>query len=86
MKSMLKKYIIYVYKYIYIYNLLHHDDGRDGRVSSIDRKSKYNGNDCFVIVAKCANLDDKNKVIEAKSLLRDSVHFLHISIFPDKPK
>ena len=48
------------------------------------QESKYNGNDCGVIVAKCANLDDKNKVIEAKSLLRDSVHFRHISIFPEK--
>ena len=68
-------------------NLLHQElNLNDIRVSSADRKSKYNGNDCGVIVAKCANLDDKNKVMEAKSLLRDSAHFRHISIFPDKPK
>ena len=51
--------------------------------SSANRKSKFNGNDCGVIVAKCANLDDKNKVMEAKSLPRDSAHFRHISIFLD---
>ena len=39
-----------------------------------------------VIVAKCLNFADKQKVMEAKSKLRDSAHFNHIRIFHDKPK
>lgn len=51
-----------------------------------DRKDKYNGNTCGVIVAKCASIDDKWKVMEAKSVLRDTVNASHIRIFHDKPK
>ena len=41
-------------------NLLHQElNLNDIRVSSADSKSKYNGNDGGVTVAKCANLDDK---------------------------
>ena len=37
-------------------------------------------------MATCENLDDKKKIIEAKSLLRNSPHHSHVSIFHDKPK
>ena len=56
------------------------------QVTSAERKPKFNNNDCGVIVAKCVNFADKQKVMEAKSKLRDSTHFSHIRIFHDKPK
>ena len=59
---------------------------QDVHVTNADRKPTYNGRVCGVIVAKCTNVDDKNKVMEAKSLLRNSTHHSHISIFNDKPK
>ena len=57
------------------------------RVAEAVRKDKFNNNTCGVVVAKCSNIDDKNKVMEAKSKLRDTEHFSHISIVHDhKPK
>ena len=56
------------------------------QVNSAERKPKFNNHDCGVIVAKCVNFADKQKVMEAKSKLRDSAHFSHIRIFHDKPK
>ena len=49
------------------------------QVTSAERKPKFNNNDCGVIVAKCVNFADKQKVMEAKSKLRDSTHFSHIA-------
>ena len=56
------------------------------QVTSAERKPKFNNNDCGVIVAKCVDFTDKQKVMEAKSKLRESEHFSHIRIFHDKPK
>ena len=55
-------------------------------VTSAEQKPKFNNNDCGVIVAKCVDFTDKQKVMEAKSKLRESEHFSHIRIFHDKPK
>ena len=59
---------------------------RDARVIEATRKNKYNGNTCGVIVAKCSDTGVKSKIMEAKSLLRNSEHHGHISISHDKPK
>ncbi len=59
---------------------------KDVQLTDVDRKPKYNNSDCGVIVAKCANIQQKGMVMEAKSLLRNSAHNSHIKIFPDKPK
>ena len=56
------------------------------RVTEAVRKDKFNNNTCGVVVAKCSNIDDKNKVMEAKSKLLDTEHFSHISIVHDKPE
>lgn len=55
-------------------------------VTKAERKDKFNGNTCGVVVAVCGNLDDKKRVMDAKCSLRDSVHNKHVSIFHDKPK
>ena len=59
---------------------------RDVKVSSAERKPAYNGRDNGVIVAKCSSIEAKSAIMEAKSLLRDSEHYSHIRIYPDKPK
>ena len=51
------------------------------QVTSAERKPKFNNNDWGVIVAKCVDFTDKQKVMEAKSKLRESEHFSHIRIF-----
>ena len=56
------------------------------KVTSADRKPAYNGRDNDVIVAKCSSIEDRSTIMEAKSLLRDAEHYLHIRIYPDKPK
>ena len=58
----------------------------DVQVTSAERKPKFNNYDCGVIVAKCVNFADKQKIMEAKSRLRESAHFSHIRIIHDKPK
>ena len=58
----------------------------DVKVSSAERKPAYNGRDNGVIVAKCSSIEDRSTIMEAKSLLRDSEHYSHIRIYPDRPK
>ena len=56
------------------------------RVTEAVRKEAFNNNGCGVIVAKCANIDDKKQVMAAKSKLRDAEHYNHVNIAHDKPK
>ena len=57
----------------------------DVQVVDGDRKPKHD-RDCGVIVAKCGNTEHKQKIMEAKSKLRQSEHFSHIHITHDKPR
>ena len=59
-------------------------------MNNIDFKYTFSdtsyGRDNGVIVAKCSSIEAKSAIMEAKSLLRDSEHYSHIRIYPDKPK
>ena len=55
-------------------------------VTEAERKPKPEGKDAGVIVAKCSNVKDKALIMQSKSTLKNSTHFSHIRIYPDKPK
>ena len=55
------------------------------RVTEAERKAKFEGKDSGVVVAKCKNAEEKQNIMQAKSLLRNSEHHSHIRIYHDKP-
>ena len=55
-------------------------------ISEAERKTKPEGKDAGVIVVKCSDVNDRKKIMEAKSKLNASEHFRHIRIYPDKPR
>ena len=58
----------------------------DVKVVETDRKPKPDGKDNGVIVVKCSDIEDKKKILEAKSRLNGLEHFKHIRIYHDKPQ
>ena len=53
-------------------------------ITEAERKAKPE--DAGVTVVKCSDVNDRKKIMEAKSKLNASEHFRHIHIYPDKPR